>query len=177
MRSIQASNRGDPPKEAAALKTIHADVKERTSAVGAPNEEPVRLLHVARLDHVPEHSVGLKGQLSGRADDDARRPVAVRPLHIVQALPGWVGWRREGGCQCRRRARHGRTSDKRQATSAEVAEGREAHSAMRHQALTRWWTAYSCAVYRKQDATGGHRRQIAASSVGFNLIARVHVCT
>lgn len=49
------------------------------------------LLHVARLDNVPQHSVGLKGQLSGGADDDARRPVAVRPLHLVQALPGGVG--------------------------------------------------------------------------------------
>lgn len=44
------------------------------------------LFDLPRLDDVPEHSVRLERQLSRGADDDARRSVAVRPLHFVEAL-------------------------------------------------------------------------------------------
>lgn len=94
-KNKSSRNDGNAAKTAAAVKARQPCAEERTSAIGSADQEPVGLLHVARLNHVPQHPVRLEGQLPGWADDDARCPVAMRPLDPVQTLPGSVGQGRE----------------------------------------------------------------------------------
>lgn len=59
-----------------------------TSAVSSPDKQAVCLLPFACLDQVSDDAVRLQRQLSCGADDDARRAVAMRPLHFVKRLQG-----------------------------------------------------------------------------------------
>ena len=58
------------------------------SAVSPPDKQAVGLLPFACLYQVSHDTVRLERQLSCGADDDARRAIAMRPLHFVERLQG-----------------------------------------------------------------------------------------
>lgn len=66
-----------------------------TSAVGSADQQAVGLLHFARLDKVPDHTVRLKRQLSRGADDYTCRTIAMRPLNFVEQLRGRPGFSKQ----------------------------------------------------------------------------------